>query len=230
MVSLFYFLFMALLSETQYIPGKISKITPQKKNGNRFSIFINEVFAIGISMDTLIEFNLSKGMYISEQLLVEITNSEYVNKVREYLIGLLSRRDHARNELRDKARKKDFPSEIVEQILDELTEKKYLNNLLFAKKFTRDKFEFNKWGKNKIRTELYKIGISESDINIALQEISLNDATDKIQTLVKKNKRKFLRTEPIKRKKKIFDFLLRKGYDSNNIIKQMPTLLAIIEQ
>lgn len=221
---------MSVSIQSHYKARKISKIVPQIKNGNRFSIFVNDEFIIGISMDTLIEFNLSKGMVINEQLLNKITNSEYVSKIREYMIGLLSRRDHARNELRDKAKKKDFPLEIIERILDELTEKKYINNLLFAKKFTRDKFEFNKWGENKIRTELFKKGISENEITIALQEISTSDALDKIQDLVKKNKKKFLRTDSTKRKKKIFDFLLRKGFDSNTILKQMPTLLAIIEQ
>ncbi len=61
-------------------------------------------------------------------------------------------------------------------------------------------------------------------------EIDVNDELITIKNLIKKNKRKFIRTEPLKRKKKIFDFLLRKGYDSNIIFKQMPILLAIIEE
>lgn len=181
-------------------------------------------------MNTLLKHSVSKGVIIDEELYNRISTTEYLNKVRDFMINLLSRRDHARNELRDKARRKKFPLDSIELVLDELTEKKYLNNLTFAKKFTRDKFEFNKWGAKKIRVELFKKGISEKDISIALMEINDSDQQNTILELILKNKKKFHRTEPIKRKKKIFDFLLRKGYDSANILKQMPTLLSIIEE
>lgn len=212
------------------LPAPISSITVQKKNTFRFSIFINEQFLIGVSDSTLSSFNLSKGVLITPFLLAEIVDKENKWAIREYFLRLLGRRDHARNELRDKARKKDFPSESIEEILDELTEKKYINNVEFAKKYVSDKFKFYSWGEIKIRSELLRKGVSEKDINIALQEISPNDRNKTIQDLILKYKRKFERVDSIKRKKKIFDFLLRKGYDSNTILKQMPILLAIFKE
>ncbi len=212
------------------LPSPISGIQIQKKNTFRYSIFVEDQFLVGVSDSTLTSFHLSKGVLLTPLLFDQILQKENTWAIREYMLRLLGRRDHARNELRDKARKKDFPSENIEEILDELTEKKYINNLSFAKKFTRDKFEFNKWGVNKIRAELFKKGISEKEINTALLEVDEKDRLSSIQDLVKKNKRKFERADPSKRKKKIFDFLLRKGYDSNNIIKLMPILLAVIEE
>ncbi len=214
----------------QLLPCLISKISVQKKNTFRFSIFIDDEFLIGVSDSTLTTFKLSKGVLLTPSLLEQIVQKESKWAIREYMIRLLGRRDHARNELRDKARKKEFPSSIVEEVLDELVEKKYINNLEFAKKFTRDKFEFNSWGANKIKAELFRKGISEKEINHALREIDSKKSAKTLQYLVKKNKRKFARAEASKRKKKIFDFLLRKGYDSNTILKQMPTLLVILKE
>lgn len=215
---------------SKLLPAPISKISVQKKNTFRFSVFIEDQFLIGVSDSTLTTFNLSKGVLLTPSLFDEIRVKENKWAIREYLIRLLGRRDHARNELRDKALRKDYPIESINEVLDELTENKYINNLNFAKKFTRDKFEFNKWGANKISSELYKKGISKNDISLALMEIDVKDELITIKNLILKNKRKFIRTEPLKRKKKIFDFLLRKGYDSNIIFKQMPILLAIIEE
>ncbi|GAB5408075.1 MAG: hypothetical protein BalsKO_04400 [Balneolaceae bacterium] len=214
----------------QLLPASISSISVQKKNTFRFSIFVEEQFLIGVSDSTLNKLNLSKGVLLTPSLLDEIVEKENNWAIREYFFRLLGRRDHTRNELRDKAKKKDFHSESIEQILNEFTEKKYINNLSFARKFVRDKFEFNKWGANKIRSELFKKGVSEKEITIALQEIDSKDNIETIKNLIKKNKRKFQRADSSKRKKKIFDFLLRKGYDLNTILKRMPTLLAIIEK
>lgn len=212
------------------LPAKISSIKVQKKNSFRFSLFIEEKFLVGVSDSTLVQFSLSKGVVLTPLLFQDICKKEDEWAIREYFIRLLGRRDHARNELRDKARRKDFPPNSVEQVLNELTEKKYINNLKFAKKFVNDKFKFNKWGSNKIRVELFKKGISEKEITVALKEINESSKLKTIEELIRKNGNKFKRAEPLKRKKKIFDFLLRKGYDSNNILKQMPKLLSIIEQ
>lgn len=166
---------------------------------------------------------------ITPSLFSEILQKEDEWAIREYFLRLLGRRDHARRELRDKALRKKYPASAIEPILDELEQKKYINNASFAKKFASDKFEFNNWGIHKIRAELFKKGISERDINAALSQFEDSELKNTIIELVRKNKRKFQRAEPEKRKKKIFDYLLRKGYDSNNILKLMNTLLDIVE-
>lgn len=211
------------------LPSSISGIKVQKKNTNRFSIFIEDRFLIGVSDSTLTKFHLRKGGPINSQVLDDILKGEDIWAIKEYCVRLLGRRDHARNELRDKARKKGYPSDTIDNVLDELVEKGYINNTFFAVKFARDKFEFNKWGSNKIRAELFKKGISEKDINTSLNRIDEADQLEAIKELVQKNKRKFQRAESIKRKKKIFDFLLRKGYSVSLINKQIYLLLKSIE-
>jgi regulatory protein len=211
------------------LPATISAISVQKKNSFRFSVFVNDEFLIGVSDATLTHFNLRKGVEITPLLFNQINEKEEQWAIREYFIRLLGRRDHARNELRDKARKKGYQSDYISNILDELEEKKYINNLNFAIKFANDKFEFNNWGAVKIQQELIRKGISKSDINKALSRIPKEDINESIIVLIKKNKRKYQRAEPYKRKKKIFDYLLRKGFESNNIMALMPTLLDIID-
>ncbi|MEQ9263823.1 MAG: regulatory protein RecX [Balneolaceae bacterium] len=206
----------------ELLPSSISSIQVQKKNTFRYSIFIEDQFLIGVSDSTLVHFSLSKGATLSPSMFNEILEREDKWAIREYMLRLLGRRDHARNELRDKAQRKDYPLNCIEEVLDELAEKKYIDNLGFAKKFVRDKFEFNKWGINKIKSELFSKGIPEKEISIALKEISSNDRINAIKQLILKNKRKFEREADLqKRKKKIFTFLLRKGYQPSEILPQV---------
>lgn len=212
------------------LPSSISSIQVQKKNTYRYSIFVEDQFLIGVSDSTLVHFSLSKGAILSPSIFHEILEKEDKWAIREYLIRLLGRRDHSRNELSLKAIKKGFDQKHVEPILDELTQKKYINNSAFARKFALDKFRFNKWGIHRIKAELKSKGLIDKEIDLACSNLDKKEIITTIEQLVNKNKRKFKRTDTFKRKKKIFDFLIRKGYDSNVILRLMPKLLESIEK
>lgn len=212
------------------LPSSISSIQVQKKNSFRYSIFVEDQFLIGVSDSTLVHFSLSKGANLSPSMLNEILEREDKWAIREYFIRLLGRRDHSRNELKLKAVKKGFDPKHVEPILDELIKKKYINNLEFARKFALDKFRFNKWGIHRIKAELKSKGVSDKEIHLACSQLDKTEIIATIEQLVNKNRNKFKRTDSLKRKKKIFDFLVRKGYDSNVILKLMPKLIESIEK
>ena len=59
----------------------ISKIERQKKDKERYSLFVEDKFLIGVSEAILIHFALYKGQQISEDLLGEIKEAEYHHKV-----------------------------------------------------------------------------------------------------------------------------------------------------
>lgn len=201
--------------------GIITSITGQKKNSSRFSLFVNEVFVVGVSDSCLVNLNLQKGKKLDQDLLDQIQQYEEKWSIRNYFLRLLSRRDHATFELKQKAINKGLNATIIENVLIELDEKGYLNNAEFARKFARDKFEFNNWGAQKIRIELIKKGIAKTDISNALEGISSDDEIKKMNALFIKSRAKFFRTDPLKRRKKIFDFFLRKGFDPEIILKSM---------
>jgi regulatory protein len=203
----------------------ISGIEVQKKNAYRYSIFVEDQFLMGVSEQTLIHFNLRVGTELTANLLQAIELQEQHWKIRDYFIRQLARRDHSRQELVQKALKKGYKNAEIDSILDELEEKKYIRNEVFARKFVHDKFNFNHWGKQKIRMELKKKGIKSHDIEQALEELGNDEILEKMEYLVLKAKPRFLRTEKSKRRKKIFDFLIRKGYDSAHVMKVLPSLL-----
>lgn len=209
------------------LPITVNRIETQKKNGFRYSLFSEEGFIVGISDSTLTNLDLRKGSVIDQALFGKILENEENWSIREYLIRLLGRRDHASFELKLKGMKKGYSSEILDQIISELEDKGYINNESFARKFAKDKFEFRKWGKSKIRTELLSKKIPPAVIEQTLSEVIDEDQeVIKIRELINKKKASLLRTEKEKRKKKIFDFLVRKGYDSTVILNQMDHLIG----
>ena len=214
------------------LPGAVSSISVQKRNKERYSIFVDEEFLIGVSEQTLLKFNLVKGDTITHALLRRIEREEGRFEIKSYMMKRLGSRDHSRKELFTKAIRKEYPKNIIENVLDELEEKGYLDEQRFAEKFAVDKNHLNNWGPNKIKAHLYKKGIPD---NLAEQSIQKAFADKNIEELllhlVLKRKRRFLREEdPYKRKKKVVDHLARKGYRSSDIFNCIDDLMEAIER
>lgn len=211
---------------TDLLPGIISSIVSQKHNRNRYSIFVEQEFLIGISESVLTEFNLSKGVEMTPLLFEKVRQSEYRSEVKSYLMQLLARRDHSRKELLEKALKKGYPEDIIIQIEDELEQKGYLDDASFAKKFASDKANLNNWGPAKIRSSLLRKGIPNQVIEHALTDAFAEiDLRPLFLDLVDKRGYHFRKEEDLyKRKKKIFDYLRRKGYKSEQILHYLGEL------
>lgn len=211
------------------LPAPISSIQVQKKNKSRFSIFIGDEFLIGVSDAVLTKFNLYKGTQITFKLLQQISEAEDEWAVREYLIRLLSRRDHSRKELQTKAFKKGISIENIDKVLDELEQKGYINDESFARKYASDKYEFNDWGPYKIKSELQKKGITASESDKIIRKLFGNkEIILSMEKLIIKKKNRFLRVPVEKRQSRIFEFLMRKGYASSDILQHKDELLKLI--
>lgn len=61
---------------------KITKIEVQKKNKERFNLFLDEEFEMGIDIDTLVKFNLKKGQ------IIEAADMEQIQKYEHYRLGV----------------------------------------------------------------------------------------------------------------------------------------------
>ncbi|MCC5915472.1 MAG: regulatory protein RecX [Balneolaceae bacterium] len=198
----------------QKLPLKITSVAPQKKRRDRYSLFHEKTFLIGISGKTLTDFSITSGKILTPNLFQQLTRSEDLQKLRDYFYRLLGRRDHASFELRQKARKKGYPDEDISLLIEELDQKGLINDLAYAQKFASDKQAFNKWGPKKIKNALFGKGIAKHTVEKVVQNLSEDLAQDQICVdLLRKRRRHFSREDDtIKRKQKMIRYLLGKGY------------------
>ena len=102
----------------------------------------------------------------------------------------------------------------VEALISQLIEENYLNEERFAIHFAGGKFRMKQWGRVKIRYELKQKQVSEYCIRKALKEIDEKSYGETLQKLARQ-KLSALKSEKniFIRKRKLQDFLLRKGYE-----------------
>lgn len=133
------------------------------------------------------------------------------------LMQFCAYRDRSHKEVEEKLSEMRMIPAACEQIIIKLMQEDFLNEERFARSFVRGKFRIKKWGRIKIKQELKSRQISSPIIKLALTEI--NDK-DYLQTLHEIAEKKFaLIQEPnvYKKRKKLTDHLLRKGYESTLI-------------
>ena len=213
------------------LPIQITEIRTQKKNSNRFSLYHEKIFLIGVSTTTLTDLSLQKGVILTPSLFKQIEQAEKTHATKEAAFRYLSRRDHASFEIKQKLQKKGYSSDAIESVLDELSNKGYLDDQNFSTKFITEKSELNRWGRKKIESELYKKGIHQKTIQQTLNSYFDNLSQDQIcLDLVIKRKRHFLREEdPYKRKMKIYNYLAGRGFTSSDIKKAMPKIAVELD-
>ena len=102
-----------------------------------------------------------------------------------------------------------------EEILLELIQEKYINEERYARSFCSGKFKIKKWGRQKIIFELKKKRVSEVCIQRGLEEINEAAYLHTLQQLLEKKKSLMKNTNQFVRKKKMVDYVVRKGYESD---------------
>ena len=69
---------------------QISKIERQKKNAQRYSIFLNNQFAFGVDEQVLLNFNLRKGQELDQNDIYNIQKAEYEQSIYHKALNYLS--------------------------------------------------------------------------------------------------------------------------------------------
>ena len=111
-----------------------------------------------------------------------------------------------------------YPSD-VEQIISYLLEENFLNEERFAKAYVLGKFRIKGWGRIKITQGLKVKQVSPPLIKIALKEIEPNDYFERLVGILTKKSTLLKETDPYKRRNKLYQYALSRGFESNLILE-----------
>ena len=148
-----------------------------------------------------------------------------VNEALKKLEYYCSYQDRCHKEVEDKLHKMNMIPEAKEKIIVHLIEHKFLNEERFAKSFARGKFRIKKWGKQRIVRELKFKGISKYNIDSGLKEISEEDYLQTFNELAEKKFNSITETNIYKKKKKLIDYLLYRGWETNLVFDKVTQLV-----
>jgi len=194
---------------------KITKLSRQKRKENRFSLYVDGSFTAGLSAETVARFKLREGKEINPEQLENAIFEEEKQYARNYAFRLLSYRNRSQKEILERLKRRGYPETVINSIVEELKNSGLVDDKKFAMMFAQDRLNFGKKGKRFIFVELLRKGIPKSDVEEALKKI--NDETEIAKKLIEKYQKRYTRLEPDKRRKKLHDLLLRRGFTFKTI-------------
>ncbi|WP_243878658.1 regulatory protein RecX [Winogradskyella pelagia] len=152
---------------------------------------------------------------------MDLQKTYTVDEAQKRMEHYCAYQERCHKEVRTKLRSMRMIPEAIDAIMVKLIEGNYLNEERFAKTFVRGKFSIKKWGKNRLVKELKFREISKYSIDKALGEIDEIDYYNTLDELIRKRIDQVKETNLFKKKRKVADYLLYRGWESHLIYEKL---------
>ena len=203
---------------------KIERVV--KKDDENVIVYLDNEEKLYLSYEVFLQNRLSKDMEISEDGFSFLVRENQKYFIKRKAFDFLGRRLHSYNELRLKLLRKKYDKDLISEVLGYLREKKILDDYEFGRQYTEEKVRLKSWGKNKIKSELFRKGISAEIIDRILNEEDLSSlenaealAEKKLRVLSGRNyERRVLAS-------RLYSYLVSKGYEYDIIREVIKKLI-----
>ena len=149
------------------------------------------------------------------------TVTEALTKLEQYC----AYQERCHKEVLQKLQSMRMIPEAIEQIVVHLMQNNYLNEERYAKAFVSGKFRIKKWGRYRMTQELKQKDIGKPLITMALQTIPEADYLNTFHTLAEKKAASITETNLFKKRKKLADYLLYRGWESHLVYDKVNALI-----
>jgi len=193
-----------------------------KKGKSDVTIYFDNDSVLFLAVEVFLKSGLKKGDDISEDRFSLLIEQNKLFHIKQKSFRLLGRRQHSTSELRRKLWNKDYEQYLIDEVIEDLKKKGYLDDKEFIRAFVAEKSKFKNWSIKKIKSELIKSGLALKLIDEILSkepsdsdsENAMKLARKKYEILIKRN------LEPKDLRNKLSTYLFSKGFDYD-LIKEV---------
>lgn len=203
------------MTVTDIIPVSTGK---GRGTGGKYRVFIDGQLAFVLYRGEVSRYGIEKDCELSEQAYDEILSEVLFKRARLRCMHLLESTDRTEAQLRMKLQQGEYPRDVIENTIEWLIQKRYLDDGRYADMY----IEYNKEKKSRrqIEMELQRKGISGDKIENAFtgQELAAED-----ELIEEWLDRKHYDREnaDAAAQRKMYGFLMRKGFSSSAVIKAL---------
>ncbi len=142
--------------------GLVTAIEPQARHANRFNIYVDNQFVLGLS--AILATRLRVGQTLTNDELKALEQEETFESAYEKALRFLEPRPRSTQEVKQQLLKKKFAGEIIESVIARLAEAGLLDDAAFAKYWVDNREQFKPRAARALRFELKRKGLSSSNI------------------------------------------------------------------
>lgn len=201
---------------------RVTKLTYQKNNPGRVSVFIEDKYAFSASDLIIAAAGLRAGDTLSEEEIEKLRHDGEVSKLYDKTLTYVMRYIRTAKQVRDHLRAKGQESTVIEAIVSRLQEYKYIDDEAFARAYVHDGLKLKGKGKQRLVGELRMKGVAADVIDSVLLEVPEEDEINGLRKLAQKK----LAQEKYQDQRRLMSYLASKGYNYDDIKKIIDELSA----
>ena len=166
---------------------------------------------------------IEAGACISEEQYHTILYDIVGKRAKKRALHLLEQMDRTEQQLREKLMASEYPVRCIDDAIEYVKSFHYLDDERYAQTFTR--YKKDKMSRQQIKQKLMMKGVSREIVSEAIEEEYDVDETVHIRSILEK-KHFSNETADEGEFRRVYNYLLRRGFRSNDILKEMKCIRA----
>lgn len=161
-------------------------------------------------------YDLTEGEELLEEQFFEIREEILVKRARKRTMHLLERMDRTEAQLREKLRLGYYPEDVIEDAIAYVKSYHYVDDLRYAQNYVRARKEQK--SQRKLQMELLAKGVPKQMAQQALEEEYQQENERELILKWIEKKQYCAQEADLKEKNRMYQFLLRKGFQADDIL------------
>lgn len=205
--------------------NEITAITPQIKDKRRCNVYVDGRFCCGLTLEATVKNRLKVGQCISPERLAEIQLESEKNTAFDKALTHISATQKTEKQVRTFLEGKGYLPAVIEYAVEKLRSYNFLNDGQYAEAYVESLSK--RKGSKLLRMELRGKGVSDAEIDAALDTLPAERETETARALLEK----YMRGKVCDKAtlQKAYRYLLGKGYDYE-VIKSALTAYGSCEE
>ena len=206
----------------------VTAVTPSPRREGRFDILVDGKSAGTLSLDAIERLQLHVGTEYGERLAESVAVEAARLRTFDRALDMLAFRGRATRELRTALLRKGEDAANVDHSIQRLTAMGLLDDASYARQYAHAKIVGPGFSRRRLQAELAKRGVARDVADEAIADALAEDDVDSdaILELVAARKLRSLEKEDAPtRRRRLYEFLARRGYDSDDIRRVMKRIL-----
>lgn len=197
----------------------ITAIIPTPRHPGRFELLVDGKSLATLSLDAIERLRLVAGGSVAGKE-ERIAQEAAALKTYDRALNMLAFRGRASRELARSLERKGEPRELVSRAIERLTEQGLLDDSAFAESFTRAKVLGAQQSRRRVQQDLARKGVARDVSDAAIATVFEEEQVDQRQIVEQAARKKLAslrKLDPVVRRRRLYAFLARRGYDGDDI-------------
>lgn len=194
--------------------GTITVLEPRGKRGERVAVSIEDLYTFELSAELVRHHALAEGDTLSADMQRRLLVENELDEAKDVALNYLSYKPRTKTEVERRLRRDDYREVVIDEVVTYLEEREYIDDKTYARLFAEERFTSKGYGPYRVEQDLRKRGVAAEAIEDALAEVYDSESMreEALRQAEKRWPRLSGESDTRKRKKKLYDFLARRGF------------------